>query len=683
MAVPRRSNNASLNTGADPSDNRAMPSSGAFRRIASAVGIVYAAAFVAEIVYFAPKMGHRAAPGAAVVDLINSVACFLIAGIVVWRRPDYKPARLAFWAGAIMAFFFLDEVNYLLLIRGWPAPPWALPLAFLNPWQLVVFYLAVNSFPVETVESPLWRMVRRGVLVVGAMGWVASLTAVAQLWKIAPFYAWLAPLGVGPRSPNGIAIALVPPLIYAALALAAVRNYRALQSPRERRRIQWVLAALVVAAASMLLFHAVNAMRPFSAGTAAYLNLPGLLIPLAAGYALVTDQLLGVRVVIRMGLRYLLARQSLEALTLLPLAILGVQAWRNPNLSVAQLIHPPEWYVVCVVLGVAGLASRTRVQAALDKKFFREDWDREQGLTGLLESIRTGASFADTVDEVRGRLASLFHPEWVEVVYAGKRGLMPAPEVREAAEVEIAFPGGLGQLRLGPRKADIPYSPDDRRFLSIITSHLALAHDNHLLAGERADAVMAERTRMARELHDTLAQGFTGISLHLEAARQALEGDLPRAETHLTEARALARSSLAEARRSVHDLRTSGDLRIRLKRLIDDYARAGRLQVSLECKGDLEIQEPVAGNLYRIVQESLTNIVKHADATQADVSLEMSQHSLSLRIRDNGRGFDPGAAASGYGLAGMRERARDMGAELSVESRSGGGATIHLVREWR
>jgi PAS domain S-box-containing protein len=195
-------------------------------------------------------------------------------------------------------------------------------------------------------------------------------------------------------------------------------------------------------------------------------------------------------------------------------------------------------------------------------------------------------------------------------------------------------------------------------------------------------ATLEERNRVAREIHDTLAQGFTGVVLQLEAAEQALGDESKPVSAHLASAKNLARESLQEARRSVWDLRpqalTGGSLAKALRDEVKRFRPDGQ-HSSLRISGEPRSLPPsVEDGLLRVCQESLTNVNRHAAATNIWVDLCYEMDGLLLSIRDDGAGFNPDAASEngGFGLRGMRERLALLGGRLSISSRPGAGTTI-------
>lgn len=200
----------------------------------------------------------------------------------------------------------------------------------------------------------------------------------------------------------------------------------------------------------------------------------------------------------------------------------------------------------------------------------------------------------------------------------------------------------------------------------------------------REGAVLSERNRIAREIHDTLAQGFTGVVVNLEAASRTLRKDnVTEALEHIEHARGLAQTCLDEARLSVRALRPDvlrhADLAQALQEQIQRMAATGT-QARFESVGEkVNLSRMVQAELLRIAQESITNVLKHAHAQQVEVTLAYSPQTVCLAVKDNGVGFDPDAHHDGFGLLGMHERAQRIGARLMVASRPGGGTLVETL----
>ncbi len=199
-------------------------------------------------------------------------------------------------------------------------------------------------------------------------------------------------------------------------------------------------------------------------------------------------------------------------------------------------------------------------------------------------------------------------------------------------------------------------------------------------------AVVGERNRMAREIHDTLAQGFTGIVLQLEAAEQAFDQSPEEAAEYLTRAKDLGRESLQEARRSVFNL-TPKALEDRplvdaLRHEVDSWSEDGSESAALVISGrpgEMSLDAQTA--VLRICQEALANVRKHAEASSVQIDASFSDKAVRLRIKDDGVGFDPQSnrdvgAEGGFGLTGMEQRATLLSGTLTVASGKGQGTTV-------
>ena len=203
----------------------------------------------------------------------------------------------------------------------------------------------------------------------------------------------------------------------------------------------------------------------------------------------------------------------------------------------------------------------------------------------------------------------------------------------------------------------------------------------------RFAAVLAERTRLAREIHDTLLQGFTGVALKLVAATNRLTGP-PETVAELREVISLAQKTLTDARRAVWDLRapslTRGDFPAAVRVAASDCVRGTGLRLEYDCSGLGRPLDPeMEAVAIRVLQESITNVVKHAAASTVSVHLSFQDRRVRLSIADDGQGFtlDPEFQTYGghWGLLGMRERTSQVRGQLSIRSAPGKGTEIVLL----
>jgi PAS domain S-box-containing protein len=247
--------------------------------------------------------------------------------------------------------------------------------------------------------------------------------------------------------------------------------------------------------------------------------------------------------------------------------------------------------------------------------------------------------------------------------------------------------GGHVRGFVGIRHVDqVSYRPEDIELTQALAHQVMLAIQlNEFAEQSQRAAIFEERNRMARDIHDTLAQGFTGVIVQLEAAEDAIScSSRKEAENHLRRAGELARRSLSEARRSVHALRPQAlqehNFWEALKGSIKSTTVGTAIHATFEAQGKLpELPQPWQENLLRIGQEALTNTLKYAHARSFKTRLTYKAKELRLELRDDGNGFKVKDRHDGAGLSGMRERVEQMGGELEIASARGKGTKVIVV----
>ncbi len=207
----------------------------------------------------------------------------------------------------------------------------------------------------------------------------------------------------------------------------------------------------------------------------------------------------------------------------------------------------------------------------------------------------------------------------------------------------------------------------------------------YALAVERL-AISQERNRLARELHDTLAHTLSAVAVQLEAHDAQLESDPEEAKQTLKQSRLLVRDGLQEARRAVQALRARPleDLGLvrAMQHLVDSMTERSGLPIALDIVAEFdELSPEIEQAIYRITEEALNNIIRHANAQRAEVSLRRELGELRLEIADDGYGFNLKAVPSEghYGLKGMRERALLCNGHLEIQSTPTTGTTVRLT----
>ncbi len=229
-------------------------------------------------------------------------------------------------------------------------------------------------------------------------------------------------------------------------------------------------------------------------------------------------------------------------------------------------------------------------------------------------------------------------------------------------------------------------SADDLQLLSTVGDLLGIAIERAQLFAKSVELGAAEeRNRLAREIHDTLAQGFTAIALQLETADALIDSNPKRAQQALQQALALTRANLDEARRSVLDLRAAPlegrTLAEALDLLVRDYAARWNLSATFESIGaNRSLPIRIEAGLYRIAQEAMTNIARHARAENVHVTVTAQPESVELVVEDDGEGFDLEQMTPGrFGLIGLNERARLLGGNAEICSIPGEGTTVQVT----
>ncbi len=225
-------------------------------------------------------------------------------------------------------------------------------------------------------------------------------------------------------------------------------------------------------------------------------------------------------------------------------------------------------------------------------------------------------------------------------------------------------------------------TPSELRLLGTIGLQVGIAIERARLAEESAILARAdERTRLAREIHDTLAQGLAALTLQIETALRHVGRDPDRVRERLEKALDTARANLEEARRSVSDLRAAAPLPQALAALIREFTSESGIRVSLDMSGKCRLTVPVEAELYRIAQQALANVRQHARAKTVHVSLSCMAGAVKLSIEDDGVGFNTRRIpADRHGIEGMRERARLAGGTLSLVSGKKGTRVVAKVR---
>jgi signal transduction histidine kinase len=259
---------------------------------------------------------------------------------------------------------------------------------------------------------------------------------------------------------------------------------------------------------------------------------------------------------------------------------------------------------------------------------------------------------------------------WILMVSKNNAALKAVIRDKVKAQEELQQAHDLQEQRVAERTAQLKFETTARKEAEV-----------------RFKATLAERTRLAQELHDTLEQSLTGIGLQLDIAAQLFEESPNGGQRQLELARNLMTQSQVELRRSIWDLRSREleefDLPSAMRLGAQQILEGTPVAVAVETTGPVRaLSEVVEENLLRVAQEALTNVIKHAGASEVRISLEFSPQAVTLRVQDNGRGFSqdssPGPREGHFGLLGMSERAKRLNGQLRVTSTPGSGTCLEV-----
>ncbi|HEX7735548.1 MAG TPA: GAF domain-containing sensor histidine kinase, partial [Ktedonobacteraceae bacterium] len=498
---------------------------------------------------------------------------------------------------------------------------------------------------------------------------------------------WLSPL-----------FALVRIAFYGSLMLALLYRYWHKATLVQRQQIKWVVFASTIFIGWVILAEiAVFVIPSYFPALGFILQLynhvnvitrcVSVLIPLSIGIALLRYRLWDIDILINRTLVYGVLTLSTLAFYILVVVGLGTLLQAQGNLGIALLATG--------LVAVLFQPLRTRLQRAVNHVMYGERDDPYRVISRLgqrLEATLAPEAVLPTIVETVAQALKLPYvaiclQQGEEVLtaaaYGSARGeLMHLPLVSQSEQV--------GELVLAPRAPGERFSPADRALLEDLARQAGVAaHAVQLTADlkrltvdlqrERERLVTAreeERRRLRRDLHDGLGPQLASLTLKLETARNRLAHD-PLADRLLSELTARAQATVADIRRLVYALRPPALDELGLVSALRELALQHSDQVAMHldapsCLPELSAAVEVA--IYRIAQEALTNVVRHAGARRCDIRLALNERAgwLSLSVQDDGCGL-PQERSVGIGLISMRERAEELGGTWSIERVPSGG----------
>ena len=582
--------------------------------------------------------------------LFGSLTFAAIGWLMGWQKPESLTARLGWIASQLTAFVYLSLALAALQDQGWKPSVLLSLLRMLSQWHFWFAFWFVAEFPYPLPPSSLWRGIRYALAVPCCVAWILVVWVNLAFIAGPPWHAQL-PVWWTTFYFNSMQFCVLS--LGIAVVAVLIRNYRFFRrDPLARRQIELVAGAIAFAVCTLGIAGGLGVVR--NQTPSPFFNLAPLPVPLCFAYAVLRHRVLDLRVVIHRSLQYLLARQLLRALTLLPLALMVIRAIADPTAPIGSLFNIVG--IALVAASALALEFRERLHGALNRWYQRPALDREKKLRELAAEIAGLSSWQEIEALVPPRLIAIF-------------------------DAESAGFDTDGALQLGVKKSGEEYTDSEQQLLELVRAQIRLVWEKAMLTESHSAAIQSERQRIAREIHDTAGHGFAGIALYMDAARKTFHaGASSEASQFLEEAGALARKSLQDTRASIAGLRepASVDLAARLQ-LLTARNHAGPPFVSVHVEPDAvpRASEDVRWHLARIAEEAVANACRHASATQIRVELQSLAEGVRLRVHDDGQGFNTAEMDQrGYGLSGMKERTEQLQGRLTIVSAPGQGTEI-------
>lgn len=653
------------------------------------------------------------------VIVVFAAAHFVLAGLI-FRRTSQDPVALL---ASLMLVTFGATFPPTLDWLGASDPAWFWPSAFVRTLGLCLFFVYFYVFP-DGRFVPAWTRAMVPVMV--------AVQASASFFPSSPlsYGTWPAPL-----------MFLLFLGWFGTAIVAQLHRYRRVSGPVERQQTKWVVFGLATALIGFLavvlggtVLPAETLQNPFgiaAAVTASYLFL--LLVPLSIAMAILRQGLWDIDLLVNRTLAYGTLSAAIVALYAL---LVGALA--------ALFRTTDSWLVSVVATGVVAVLFqplRARLQRAANRLVYGERDDPHAVLSRLgqrLEATLAADAVLPAIVETIAQALKLPHASiWTAEhdtlhlaavhgtppahsavqdgqalaalrweIAAPRPGAFNAPDVRAAVVplgavilLPLSHAGVLvGALGLAHRSPGEAFSSADRSLLRDLARHAGpVVHAVRLTAALRGSleelrdsrqrlvtAQDEERRRIQRDLHDGLGPTLASMRLRLEGCLDPTEQIPPGVACELERLHALLGQATADIRRLVHQLRPPVldqlGLVPALRQHVEQFARDAGLEARFDAEADLSIPAAAEVAVFRVAQEALVNVQKHARASRVEVRLQRDGDYLAVAVLDDGIGFDTGGAAerSGTGLRSMRERADLLGGALLIESRAGGGTRLTL-----
>ncbi|MDP8939578.1 MAG: GAF domain-containing sensor histidine kinase [Actinomycetota bacterium] len=606
--------------------------------------------------------------------VVLGLGCFVVAAVIAYRRSDDPMALFASVFLVLMGA--VNHPNVQALGAAYPA--WG-PLLKFSWWVLwAALILFVFLFP-DGRFAPRWTRVPGVLLIVGVF--------------IALFFGE----GSLTEPPDALGLVLIGGLL--AGAAAQIYRYRSVSSPEGRQQTKWVVFAMATAlgiqvlsllAEPLFVRSGIPAVL-YEVADATVITLAFFLIPLGIGVAILRYRLWDIDVIVNRTLVYGALTAIVVGLYVLAVGGLGALLQARGSLLISLL--------GAGLVAVLFAPLRDRLQRGVNRLMYGERDDPYAVLSRLGERLEATLEPRAVLPAVVETVAQALKVPYAAIALKesrGRGGFTVAAEVGQPVDAPLRLPllyqhETVGQLLLTPRAGEDSFSVADRRLLDDLARQAGIAvHAARLTAdlqGARERLVSAreeERRRLRRDLHDGLGPQLSSQTLTIDAVRALMRRDPDAAEDLLVDLKTQAQDAISDIRRLVYALRPPAldDLGLigALRETAAQYGQNG-LNVSVEASEDLSpLPAAVEVAAYRIAQEAITNVIRHAGARTCVVSLVINGDARALRFegRDDGRGLARSSGA-GVGFSSMRERAAEVGGSVVIEPALGGGTRVRAA----
>jgi signal transduction histidine kinase len=610
-------------------------------------------------------------------QLASAAACLALGAVIFRRRSNERMA--------ILISFFLPL--YGVIVGG----PLQTLVEWRADWFAVVGTLAALLFAGWAV---LFYLFPDGQF---TPAWTRWLTLAFIPWLLATLFFKDYFVATTTSQPGPIQVMVLAAwyMFWPVTSLAAqIQRYRRVSNYEQRQQTKWVMLAfglfvLVIASLAGPFFYFMfkQAGSPL-AGMPALARFYGpvwsilvSLAPISMGVAILRYHLFDIDLLIHRTLVYGVLTAMVVGLYVIAVGLLGALFQTSGSLIISLLATG--------LVAILFQPLRARLQMGVNRLMFGDRDDPYAVLSRLGQRLESALAPDLILPTITETVAQALKLPYAAIRLNGNPLIThghPPPGARPEAFALVYQGETVGQLEVAPRAADEPFSQAERRLLTDIAHQAGVAaHAVRLTADlqrSRERLITAreeERRRLRRDLHDGLGPKLAGQSLKLEAARDALETRPPFSRSLLDELIGESQTLVAEIRRLVYALRPPVLDDLGLIAAVRQQAASSELnglQVTVTAPPVLPpLPAAIEAAAYRIVQEALTNVIRHAHAHRCSVQLTLAESVLHLEILDDGVGL-AGRRPAGVGLASMRERAEEIGGACVIEAGAGGGSRV-------